>query len=299
MADGLASHEGAFRLGVFLAVLAVMAAWELAAPLRRAEVPRVIRWSNNLALVAVDTAIVRLLFPLAAVGVAAWAQGAGFGLLHALALPGWAAVVVAMVALDLGIWAQHVLFHKVPWLWRLHRVHHADTHFDVTTGVRFHPLEIVVSMAIKMALVAALGAPVLAVLLFEVALSAGALITHANLSLPARLDRALRRVVVTPDMHRIHHSVRQAETDSNYGFNLAVWDRLFGTYRAQPQDGQKGMTIGIGQFRDSREAWIDRLLTQPFRGSASDPGIAGQDRRGGGRAGPEPGAAPVDPGRRD
>jgi len=278
MADGLASQEGALRLGVFLAVMAVMAAWELAAPLRRAEVPRVIRWSNNIALVALDTAIVRLMFPLAAVGVAAWAEGAGFGLLHGLALPGWVAVPLAMVALDLAIWAQHVLFHKVPWLWRLHRVHHADTHFDVTTGVRFHPVEIVVSMAIKMALVAALGAPVLAVLLFEVMLSAGALFTHANLSLPARLDSALRRVIVTPDMHRIHHSVRHVETDSNYGFNLSVWDRLFGTYRAQPQDGQTGMTIGIGQFRDAREAWIDRLLTQPFRGSTTDPGIRDKDR---------------------
>ncbi|HSF65007.1 MAG TPA: sterol desaturase family protein, partial [Paracoccaceae bacterium] len=238
MADGLAAQEGPLRLGVFLAVLAVMAAWELAAPLRRAEVPRVIRWSNNIGLVALDTAIVRLVFPLAAVGVAAWAQGAGFGLLQWLALPGWLAVPLAMVALDLGIWAQHVLFHKVPWLWRLHRVHHADTHFDVTTGVRFHPIEILVSMAIKMALVAALGAPVLAVLLFEIMLSAGALFTHANLSLPARMDAALRRVIVTPDMHRIHHSVRRVETDSNYGFNLSVWDRLFGTYRAVPQDGQ-------------------------------------------------------------
>lgn len=281
MAEGLAAQEGALRLGVFLAVLAVMAAWELASPLRRAEVPRLIRWSNNLGLVALDTAIVRLAFPLAAVGVADWADGAGFGLLHGLGLPGWVAVPLAMVALDLGIWAQHVLFHKVPWLWRLHRVHHADTHFDVTTGVRFHPIEIMASMAIKMALVAALGAPVLAVLLFELALSAGALFTHANLSLPARLDRALRRVIVTPDMHRIHHSVRHQETDSNFGFNLSVWDRLFGTYRAAPQDGQTGMTIGIGQFRDAREAWLDRLLTQPFRGSATDAGIAGKDRENG------------------
>lgn len=278
MAEGLAAQEGTLRLGVFLAVLAVMAAWELAAPLRRAEVPRVIRWSNNIALVALDTAIVRLMFPLAAVGVAAWAESAGFGIMHWLALPGWVAVPLAMVALDLAIWAQHVLFHKVPWLWRLHRVHHADTHFDVTTGVRFHPVEIVVSMAIKMALVAALGAPVLAVLLFEVMLSAGALFTHANLSLPARLDSALRRVIVTPDMHRIHHSVHHVETDSNYGFNLSVWDRLFGTYRAHPQDGQTGMAIGIGQFRDAREAWIDRLLTQPFRGSTTDPGIKDKDR---------------------
>lgn len=257
--------EAAFRLGVALAVLAGMALWELAAPLRRAEVPRIIRWTNNLALVALDAGIVRLLFPVTLAGAAIWAEGAGWGLFAATPLPRWAEGVLAFLILDLAIWAQHRAFHAVPVLWRLHRMHHADLHFDVTTGLRFHPVEIVLSMAIKLALVVALGAPALAVLLFEVALNATALFTHGNVSLPPALDRRLRRVLVTPDMHRIHHSWRREETDSNFGFNLAVWDRLFGTYRASARDGQTGMTIGLEQFRSPQEARLDRLLTQPFR----------------------------------
>lgn len=276
MAELLLSHEPLVRGGTFLVVLALMAAAEVRSPRRRREIPRVFRWSNNLALVVLDTAIVRLVFPVLAVGVAALAEHQGVGLLNALAVPGWLAVLVAIVLLDLVVYLQHVLFHAVPALWRLHRVHHADTEIDVTTGLRFHPIEILLSMALKLGTVAALGAPPVAVLLFEVILNGMAMFNHANLALPEPLDRALRLVLVTPDMHRVHHSIDPVETNSNYGFNLSLWDRLLGTYRAQPAAGHIGMTIGIEQFRSAREIWLDRLLTQPFRepvaGHALDPG---------------------------
>lgn len=270
----LLSHEPSIRAGAFLVVLAVMAVAEAASPRRRREIPRLLRWTNNLALVLLDTLIVRLVFPVLAVGVAVAAQTQGFGLFNQWAVPGWFAVLASIVILDLVIYLQHVLFHAVPALWRLHRVHHADVEIDVTTGLRFHPIEILLSMTIKLAAVAALGAPPVAVLLFEVILNAMAMFNHSNLELPERLDRLLRLVVVTPDMHRVHHSIERVETDSNYGFNLSLWDRLLGTYRAQPAAGHRGMTIGIERFRDRREAWLDRMLTQPFRDPAPEPGAA-------------------------
>ena len=260
----LLQHEPALRLGAFGGVLAVMMLWELAAPRRRRELPRFLRWSNNLALVALDTAILRLAFPILAVGFAGVAQARGWGLLNLVELPGWLAFALAFLALDFAIYLQHVVFHHVPVLWRLHRMHHADIDFDATTGIRFHPLEIVVSMAIKLALVAALGAPPVAVLVFEVVLNATALFNHGNVAL-GRWDRAVRHLLVTPDMHRVHHSVIRAEHDSNFGFNFSFWDRLCGTYRAQPTAGHNDMTIGLERFRSRREAWADRLLIQPFR----------------------------------
>ncbi len=256
--------EDSLRLGAFVAVLAAMLVWELATPLRRAEVPRVVRWTNNLALVAVDGLVVRLLFPVLAVGAAAWAETRGLGLLPRLGLPGWAAFLAAFLAFDLAIWAQHRLFHAVPILWRLHRMHHADLDFDASTGLRFHPVEIVLSMAIKIALAVALGAPPLAVLAFEIALNATALFTHANISLPPRAEALVRLVFVTPDLHRVHHSIHPDETNSNFGFNLSVWDRMFGTLRPEPRDGQRGMTIGLETFRDQRWLRLDRLLVLPF-----------------------------------
>lgn len=268
MADSLIGAEPVLRLVAFLGVLAIMAAWEFAAPRRRVEIPRVIRWSNNLALVFIDTALVRLVFPVLAVGAAMIAETRGWGLLNTLDWPGWLAVLVAFLVLDLTIYLQHVLFHAVPALWRLHRVHHADLEFDLTTGVRFHPIEILLSMALKMAIVVALGAPPVAVLLFEVVLSATAIFNHSNVDLPRSVDRWLRLIVVTPDMHRVHHSVHPAETNSNFGFNLPWWDRLLGTYRAQPREGHEAMTIGIEQFRTIRDLWLDRMLIQPFRGRA-------------------------------
>ena len=269
MSETILTAEPTIRLTVFLGVLAAMALWEVAAPRRRREVPRVIRWTNNLALVVVDTIILRLTFPMLAVGLSVMAEDRGWGLLHTVNLPSWAAILVSIVVLDLAIYLQHVLFHAVPGLWRLHRMHHADLDFDTTTGLRFHPLEILMSMGIKLAVVAALGPPAIAVLLFEVLLNATALFNHANIRLPARVDRVLRWVVVTPDMHRVHHSVIPAETNSNFGFNVPWWDRLLGTYCAQPKAGHEGMTIGIEQFRTRRDLWLDRMLVQPLRGPAS------------------------------
>jgi sterol desaturase/sphingolipid hydroxylase (fatty acid hydroxylase superfamily) len=269
MSETILAVEPSIRLAVFLGVLVAMALWEVAAPRRRREIPRVIRWTNNLALVVVDTAILRLSFPIIAVGLAVMAEDRGWGLFNAIDVAPWVAIVVSMLLLDLAIYLQHVMFHAVPGLWRLHRMHHADLEFDATTGLRFHPVEIVISMGIKLVVVAALGPPAVAVLLFEVILNATALFNHANIDLPRKVDRVLRWLVVTPDMHRVHHSVDPRETNSNYGFNLPWWDRLLGTYVPQPAKGHEGMTIGLEQFRTRRDLWLDRMLVQPLRGPAS------------------------------
>ncbi len=217
---------------------------------------------------ALNAALVRILFPAAAVSLALLGAQRGRGLLNNLSLPGWSAIVALVVLLDLAIYLQHVMCHAVPALWRVHRMHHADLDFDVTTGARFHPLEIVISMLIKFGAVAALGASALGVLIFEVLLNATSMFNHGNVYLPPKLDRYLRWLLVTPDMHRVHHSIAVEETNSNFGFNLPWWDRLLGTYRAQPAAGHDGMTIGIEQFRAARELWLDRMLLQPFRGPA-------------------------------
>jgi sterol desaturase/sphingolipid hydroxylase (fatty acid hydroxylase superfamily) len=259
------SLEIAVRVGCYAVVFAGMALWEWLAPRRRLTVGRRRRWPGNLGILAIDIIAVRLLVPTAAVGVALIAAARGWGLFNLLGLPAWAAIPVGVVALDLVIYVQHVVFHHVPLLWRLHRMHHADLDIDVTTGVRFHPLEILLSLAIKMAAVLALGVPAPAVLIFEVLLNATSMFNHSNVALPPRLDTVARWIVVTPQMHQVHHSVLRAETDSNFGFNLPWWDRLFGTYRAKPAAGEQGMTIGLPIFRDVAELRIMRLLTQPFR----------------------------------
>lgn len=264
------TNEPLIRLSVFAFVLLAMALWEWIAPRRVQAIGRGVRWPNNLGIVALDTLLVRIVFPTAAVGLAIIAEQRGWGLFNVFPIPRWLAAIAAFLVLDLVIYLQHVLFHAVPALWRLHRMHHADLEFDVTTGVRFHPLEILLSMGIKLAVVAALGPPALAVMVFEIVLNATSMFSHGNVRLPLRLDGVLRWLVVTPDMHRVHHSIRPQETNSNFGFNLPWWDRLFGTYRAAPANGHEGMTIGIKQFRDVRELRIDRLLVQPFRGDASD-----------------------------
>jgi len=269
MSDMLLNAEAAIRLAAFLGILIGMMLWELAAPRRRQEIPRVLRWSNNLGLVVLDTLILRLTFPILAVGLAVIGAEQGWGLFNTIGAPGWVAILVSVLLLDLAIYLQHVLFHAVPGLWRLHRMHHADLEFDATTGLRFHPVEIVMSMGIKLAVVAALGPPAVAVLIFEVLLNGTALFNHANIDLPRRVDRWLRLIVVTPDMHRVHHSTDPRETNSNYGFNLPWWDRLLGTYVAQPAKGHRDMEIGIEQFRTRRDLWIDRMLVQPLRGPAS------------------------------
>jgi sterol desaturase/sphingolipid hydroxylase (fatty acid hydroxylase superfamily) len=269
MPDSILATEPQLRLIVFLGVLVAMAVWELAAPRRRREIPRVIRWTNNLGLVVIDTLVLRLSFPILAVGLAVIAQDRGWGLFNIIEVPGWVAVLVSIVVLDLVIYLQHVMFHAVPALWRLHRMHHADLEFDVTTGLRFHPVEILLSMGIKLAVVMALGPPAVAVLIFEVLLNATAMFNHSNVRLPTFVDRVLRLIVVTPDMHRVHHSILPEETNSNFGFNLPWWDRLLGTYKAQPKAGHKGMSIGIEQFRTPRDLWLDRMLVQPIKGPAS------------------------------
>jgi sterol desaturase/sphingolipid hydroxylase (fatty acid hydroxylase superfamily) len=261
----IADFEPILRLTAFAGVLAALAIWELLAPRRRREMPRSWRWPSNLGVVLVDTALVRFLFPTAVIGLALVCEARGWGLLQVLALPQWAAILLAFIAMDLSIYLQHVLFHAVPALWRLHRMHHADQDIDVTTGVRFHPIEILLSLGIKLGVVAALGPPAVSVLIFEVALNATSMFNHSNIAIPLWLDRVLRWVVVTPDMHRVHHSIVVRETNSNFGFNLPWWDRLFGTYRDQPTAGHQAMTIGIEQFRDPGEQRLDRMLTQPFR----------------------------------
>lgn len=266
--DVILAHEPLVRVALFLGILLAMAVWEVASPRRRREIPRLIRWSNNLGIVVANTLLVRLTFPIGAVGMAVVAADRGWGLLHAFEIPGWAAFLLSLLALDLAIYLQHVMFHAVPALWRLHRVHHADLEFDVSTGLRFHPGEILLSMGIKLAIVAVLGPPAFAVLVFEVLLNGTSMFNHANIRIPVHIDRVLRLLVVTPDMHRVHHSIHPTETNSNFGFNLPWWDRLLGTYRPQPRDGHEAMTIGIEHFRTRRDLWLDRMLIQPVLGPA-------------------------------
>jgi len=258
------TSEPLIRGAAFALVLLAMALWEVLASRRPQWISRRQRWPGNLLLVALNTLLVRLLFPLAGVGAALVAAEQGWGLFNLIALPMWLAVVASVIALDMAIYFQHRLFHAAPWLWRLHRMHHADLEFDVTTGLRFHPLEILISMGIKLAMVTLLGAPALAVLIFEVLLNATSMFNHGNVRLPTGIDRGLRLLVVTPDMHRVHHSIIRRETDSNFGFNLPWWDRLFGTYRDQPAAGHLGMTIGIEDFREAHDLRLDRMLLQPF-----------------------------------
>jgi len=262
----VANHEMTIRLSAFLAVFTSMAVWEWLAPKRQLSVSKGLRWFNNLSLVMLNSLIVRLLFPVAAVGVAAYCAREGWGLLNYFELQSVWTTVLAVIVLDLIIYLQHVLVHFVPVLWRLHRVHHADLDYDVTTGARFHPLEIVFSMLIKMAAMVVIGPSVLAVIIFEVLLNATAMFNHGNVQLPKAIDRVLRRWVVTPDMHRVHHSVREEEANSNFGFNLPWWDRLFGTYRDQLQNGHQGMVIGIHQYRDPKQVvHLSGMLVLPLK----------------------------------
>ncbi|MDP3424631.1 MAG: sterol desaturase family protein [Burkholderiaceae bacterium] len=265
IADWVSQHETAVRLGAFALTFLAVALWELAAPQRELTLPRAVRWRANLGLVLLNTVLLRVVFPTAAVGVAAVASAQGWGVLNVWQPPLWAAVLLAVVALDFVVWLQHVMVHAVPALWRLHRVHHADLDYDLTTGARFHPMEIGLSMGIKFAAIVLLGAPVLAVMVFEVLLSSCAMFNHGNIRLSARADRVLRWFMVTPDMHRVHHSVEDDESNCNFGFNLTWWDRLLGTYREQPRAGQQGMTIGIRDHGDPQEvARLGGMLRLPF-----------------------------------
>jgi sterol desaturase/sphingolipid hydroxylase (fatty acid hydroxylase superfamily) len=257
--------ELVFRLGIAVAVFAIMAIWEVLAPRRTLSIGRLARWPSNFGIVVVDALLVRLIVPTAVVGASLYAAGQGIGLFHWFNLRLSVAAVLGFLILDLVIYAQHVVFHRMPLLWRLHRMHHADLDIDVSTGLRFHPFEILISLAIKIATVLTFGIPPVAVLVFEIVLNATSQFNHANVRMPAWLDRIVRMVVVTPDMHRVHHSILSQEHNSNFGFNLPWWDRLFGTYRREPGAGHDSMTIGLPMFRDPRELRLDRLLTQPFR----------------------------------
>ncbi len=263
------TNETVVRFGAFMVIFVVLAVLEILAPRRRLLTSKVRRWFANLTIVVLNPLSVVLIFPILPIGLAHIASEQNWGLLNHTSMSEWMQVVAGVIALDLTVYAQHVLHHAIPTLWRLHMVHHADLDFDMTTGLRFHPIEIIVSMAIKLSAVAALGAPPLAVLIFEVVLNATSMFNHSNIRIPEKMDRILRLLVVTPDMHRVHHSVIIRETNSNYGFNLPWWDRLFGTYKDQPDKGHNDMVIGLSQFRDPQKLSLPRLLILPFVG---DPG---------------------------
>ncbi len=259
-------HEALIRLSVFAGLFALFAGLEAWAPRRIRTQPRKTRWVTNWAITIIDTVTLRALalaMPLLAVGAAVDAGANGWGLFNALSWPAWVEVLIAILILDLAIWAQHLVTHKIPLLWRFHRVHHADRDIDVTTAIRFHPVEIAFSMLLKIGLVYLMGSSALAVILFEIILNGTAMFNHANIRLPLPLDAALRRVLVTPDMHRVHHSVHRREHDSNYGFSLSIWDRMFGTYIAQPEAGHDDMTIGL-QWQDDRPSKLGWALSLPF-----------------------------------
>jgi sterol desaturase/sphingolipid hydroxylase (fatty acid hydroxylase superfamily) len=271
MDNFITANEAAIRLGIFFGVFVLMAVWELLAPRRPLTQSKAARWLNNLALVVLNTLVVRIIFPTAAVGIAAYTADQQWGLFNLIDVPAWMAIVFSVVLLDGVIYLQHIMFHAVPAFWRLHRVHHADMDFDVTTGSRFHPIEILLSMLIKFAAIILLGPPLVAVVIFEVLLNATAMFNHSNVHMPLALDRVVRLLIVTPDMHRVHHSHYAHETNSNFGFNLSLWDHLFGTYRAQPDDGHQEMVIGIDTFRDSAQCiHLQRLLLMPFIGSVTE-----------------------------
>lgn len=269
----LVDNEAMLRLAAFALVLLLLAVAERRWP-ARGDARAAPRQAVNLGLVVIDTLILRAAFPLLAVTLAVQVHARGGGLFGMLDWPPWLEVLLAVLIFDAAIYWQHRLLHLVPLLWRLHRVHHSDTTLDVTTGVRFHPFEIALSMAIKLALVAMLGPHPVAVVVFELLLSMTSLFTHADFAFPPRVDRALRALVVTPSMHRIHHSVRREETDSNYGFNLSLWDRLFGSYRARPVESERSMPLGLPQWRDPAALGLGALLIQPFRNAPDARGMA-------------------------
>jgi sterol desaturase/sphingolipid hydroxylase (fatty acid hydroxylase superfamily) len=259
-------YEPVIRLGTFFGALVVMGGLESLFPRRERREQRLARWPANFAIVLINTLAVRLAFPTAVVGFALLMEERQVGLLNRIDLPFPVAVIAAMLVMDLAIYAQHIVFHRVSWLWRFHRMHHTDLDLDVTSGTRFHPVEILLSVFIKFGVIAMLGAPAVGVMLFAVLLNAGAMFNHANVRLPERLDWLLRLAIVTPDMHRVHHSIDRSETDSNFGFNLSIWDRLFRTYQAQPKLGHRAMKIGLPEYQDAKVQRIGNMLLQPWKG---------------------------------
>jgi len=258
-------NESGLRLSAFVVVFFAIALWEWLSPKRKRLSSLAIRWANNLSLMLINTLLIRVLFPMAAVGIALIISEQQIGLLNLIEIHPIAAVTLSIILLDCAIYWQHRLMHKIPLLWRIHRVHHADPEFDVTTGLRFHPLEIAISMIYKTLIIALLGAPVLAVLIFELLLNAGSLFNHGNINLTAKIDTALRRVIVTPDMHRIHHSTDAIESNRNFGFALSWWDHLFGSYQSKPGVAHEAMPIGLDEYRDPKRAvFLSGVLSIPF-----------------------------------
>ena len=260
-------HEALIRFGIFIGLFAVLAAIEALAPRRHRTQPRATRWVTNWAIVILDTITLRALalaLPLLAVGAAMDAEAQGWGLMNGLGWPSWLKVVATVLIFDFAIWFQHLITHKIPILWRIHRVHHADRDIDVTTAIRFHPVEIALSMLLKIGLVYLLGPSALGIIVFEIILNGTAMFNHANIKLPLPVDAVVRQILVTPDMHRVHHSIERREHNSNYGFALSIWDRLFGTYVPQPERGHEDMTIGL-EWQDDRPSRLGWSLALPFR----------------------------------
>jgi sterol desaturase/sphingolipid hydroxylase (fatty acid hydroxylase superfamily) len=258
-------NEATVRFLAFACVFSACAILEACFPRRKRRWPRLRRWVNHVGIAGVNQLIARIVLPTSAVAVAAYCATQSWGLLNLVNWPGALEWLLGLLLLDLAIYGQHVMFHRVPFFWRFHLMHHADTDFDVTTGIRFHPLSILLSAAIKLGVVFILGPPVIAVVVFEILLNASSMFNHSNLHIPLHIDRWLRLVIVTPDVHRVHHSTDPCETNSNYGFNFPWWDRLFSTYTAQPASPHEEMALGLSQFRDGQELNVVRLLTQPFR----------------------------------
>ena len=265
MSDFVLNHEASLRMGVFISILLLMMGVEALFPRKNRALGRTHRWVSNLLIVIIDSIFVRFLFPIVAVGVAALSVKNGWGLLNMTPLPDWLEIVVALILLDMAIYWQHVAFHRIPFFWSFHKVHHVDRDIDVTTGLRFHPIEIVFSLAYKLAVVLVLGAPVLAVILFEIILNGCAMFNHSNVKLPLSVDRVLRRFIVTPDMHRVHHSIHMRETNSNYGFSLSLWDRIFKSYIDQPKAGHDDMVIGLEEHQTKAPASLSWSLLLPIK----------------------------------
>ncbi len=256
--------ELTYRTIFFVGTLLLIATLEVIFPRRKLDVSKTVRWYSNLGIIFINTLALRFVFPVLAVGMAVLSEEKGWGLFNNITIPYELAVLLSVVLMDMVIYFQHLMFHAVPRLWLLHRMHHTDLDYDVTTALRFHPIEIMLSMVIKLSIVAVLGPPVVAVLIFEIILNSMAMFNHGNFKLPLPLDRMLRKLVVTPDMHRVHHSTIRKETDSNFGFSLSLWDYLFGTYRDQPKHGHEGMTIGIEKFRNPKYQHLHWLILIPF-----------------------------------
>ncbi len=277
MTDFVLNNEPTIRMAFFIGIFVIVVIFELLVPRRPLSTSKTSRWFGNIGIVFINTVLLRLLFPAAGVGIAAWIERQGWGAFNNVELPYWSKVVLSAIILDFIIYLQHVMFHAVPLLWRLHMVHHADLDYDVTTGTRFHPIEIILSMVIKGAAIMVLGPPVLGVIVFEILLNGTSMFNHGNFFIPLKIDRILRWVVVTPDMHRVHHSAFPSEANNNFGFNLPWWDRVMGTYRAQPSRGHEGMTIGLNQFRDPSRLTLPWMLALPFIGKQ---GVYAINRRG-------------------